>query len=528
MHLKITTKTPSFWDKGLTVGARSGMLYASSADSAILKGVTIMSTAKLRESKAPKRLAMLILMAIFAFGLASTAVYANNITVTIDGQQVSFGDQQPVIVDGRTLVPVRGVFELMGFEVDWNDEARQAILESEDYIVIITIGSATFTTNGVSHTFDVPAQTIGGRTMVPIRLVLESVGYYLDWDGGTSTVLISAEPFEVAATAVGGISPHGRQVVEEFLMQFPTIFADTFSPGDWVVGEGHGVSQGQVIYTMPVTYVNAPEFWREWGYIMPVDGQFRIGREVMGVDEWGHAITEPIFTREVPEIYFRQDWESWENAGFFNRDGSRITDAPWILGSLYATDFSLWDFDGNGIPVIKVYYWGNYEGSGDGGAPASLFRFVNGEYRRVSYFRDQFWLWGDHAEATYWWSVWQGYYFNSAGNLIGYFYGIVEPMPLYVHINFDNNLANINPIARAQLDWENLDWTNPDSIRFYWTNYQTGETNFVAPAHVPWEADSNVRRIIPGTNDVLTPIHPLVALQEEIAASVAARLGQGR
>ena len=120
-----------------------------------------------------------------------TPTPTNNIAVTINGDAVDFADQQPALVDGRTLVPVRGVFEQLGFEVDWDNENRQAILERDDYIIIITIDSEVFTTNGVEHRFDVPAQTIGGRTMVPIRFVLESVGYELDWDGDTQTVIIS-------------------------------------------------------------------------------------------------------------------------------------------------------------------------------------------------------------------------------------------------------------------------------------------------------------------------------------------------
>ena len=134
------------------------------------------------------------LAAIFILGLAPTAVYANDsIGVSIDGQEVIFDGQGPVIVDGRTLVPVRGVFEQLGFEVDWYGYNRQAILKSDDYLIIIIIDSAIFTANDVSHTLDVPVQIIGGSTMLPIRAVLESVGYYAEWDGGTGTILISSE-----------------------------------------------------------------------------------------------------------------------------------------------------------------------------------------------------------------------------------------------------------------------------------------------------------------------------------------------
>ena len=116
---------------------------------------------------------------------------ANDIAVTINGTAVNFTGTQPTIVDGRTLVPVRGVFETLGFDVSWNPDLRQATLERENDTIVITLDSETFTTNGVNHTLDVPAQVIGGSTMLPIRAVLESVGYSLDWDANTRTVIIS-------------------------------------------------------------------------------------------------------------------------------------------------------------------------------------------------------------------------------------------------------------------------------------------------------------------------------------------------
>ena len=79
-----------------------------------------------------KKIFLLIaLITILAVCLISaTAIFANSppVSVTVDGQQVQFDDQQPVIIDGRTLVPVRGVFEALGFDVDWDPSARQATL----------------------------------------------------------------------------------------------------------------------------------------------------------------------------------------------------------------------------------------------------------------------------------------------------------------------------------------------------------------------------------------------------------------
>jgi len=136
-------------------------------------------------------LASVLLVAMIP-GLSAAAT--GQISVLIEGRPVAFADQGPVVVDGRTLVPVRGVFEELGFEVNWNAATSQVTLSGEGNTVVITIGSRTFTANGTSRTLDVPAQTIGGRTMLPLRLVLESVGYYLGWDAGAQVVLISASP----------------------------------------------------------------------------------------------------------------------------------------------------------------------------------------------------------------------------------------------------------------------------------------------------------------------------------------------
>ena len=125
--------------------------------------------------------------------LMPMVVFASNdvITVTIDGQAVAFPDQQPIMVNSRVLVPVGGVFEALGFTPSWNGTTRTATLTRDDYTVVLTVGSANFTINGVSHELDVPAQLISGRTMVPLGPILRGVGYELDWVGSTRTVVIT-------------------------------------------------------------------------------------------------------------------------------------------------------------------------------------------------------------------------------------------------------------------------------------------------------------------------------------------------
>jgi hypothetical protein len=111
--------------------------------------------------------------------------------VTINGELVAFpGGIGPDTLTGRTLVPVRGVFEALGFEVEWLEDTRTVTLDSADFALVIQLDNPTFYVNGTAHTLDVPAQNVGGRTMLPIRLPLEAVGFSVGWDDDTRTVLI--------------------------------------------------------------------------------------------------------------------------------------------------------------------------------------------------------------------------------------------------------------------------------------------------------------------------------------------------
>jgi uncharacterized protein YkwD len=82
--------------------------------------------------------------------------------------------------------------------------------------VILTIGQASFTlVAGIasSHQLDVPAQIIDGSTMLPLRAVIEAIGYQLSWDGPTQTVIIVTDdhfnfvPDDEPATNPTNIAP---------------------------------------------------------------------------------------------------------------------------------------------------------------------------------------------------------------------------------------------------------------------------------------------------------------------------------
>ncbi|MCL1842640.1 MAG: stalk domain-containing protein [Defluviitaleaceae bacterium] len=113
------------------------------------------------------------------------------IRTTVDGMQVHFNDTQPIVELGRTLVPVRGLFEHLGFEVNWNDNTNTASLTRPGQYVTIVRGDAFFTVNGQRHAPDVPPQIIDGRFMLPLRAIAEATGTEIDWDGEARTVIVS-------------------------------------------------------------------------------------------------------------------------------------------------------------------------------------------------------------------------------------------------------------------------------------------------------------------------------------------------
>jgi len=116
--------------------------------------------------------------------------YVNEIKVFVDGVRVSF-DQHPVIVNDRTLVPLRAIFEALGAEVGWDHESMTASAEKDGTKISVTIGSEVLIRNGNETALDSPAIIVNSRTMVPARAISEAFGYSVEWNGETRTVDIT-------------------------------------------------------------------------------------------------------------------------------------------------------------------------------------------------------------------------------------------------------------------------------------------------------------------------------------------------
>lgn len=129
---------------------------------------------------------------IFAFAMAAalSVSAAGATSLVVDGTNVQT-DVPPVIVDGRTLVPVRALFESLSATVGWEESTQTATATKGSTVISMQIGNTTAYVNGVAKTLDVPAQTIEGRTMAPARFVAESLNATVNWDSASDTVKIS-------------------------------------------------------------------------------------------------------------------------------------------------------------------------------------------------------------------------------------------------------------------------------------------------------------------------------------------------
>lgn len=136
-------------------------------------------------------LAFLLLVVMFT--LVSTSVSANSqqaISVVVDGYEVEF-DVEPTIINGRTMVPLRAIFEAFGATVEWNQSTKTVTSNKTETTVNLTVGSKTMYVNGSEEILDEPATIIDSRTLVPVRAISEAFNCQVDWDGSTKTVLIT-------------------------------------------------------------------------------------------------------------------------------------------------------------------------------------------------------------------------------------------------------------------------------------------------------------------------------------------------
>lgn len=107
--------------------------------------------------------------------------------IKVRGMNLKF-DVPPVIKEGRTLIPVRAVMNGLGAEVTWDAEAKTVTITRDDKVIVINMATGEVTVNGEIVVLDVPAQTISNRTFVPLRFIAQTLGDKVVYDEETGDI----------------------------------------------------------------------------------------------------------------------------------------------------------------------------------------------------------------------------------------------------------------------------------------------------------------------------------------------------
>ena len=127
-----------------------------------------------------------------AFNYITNIKPDNPVNVKVYDQYIDFSsvNQWPIIENGRTMVPLRAVFEVLNCDVKWEESSKSAVVEYGSTKIIIPANSTTAYINGKANSLDVPAKLVNNRIMVPLRFVSEAIDKTVNWDDTDKTVLI--------------------------------------------------------------------------------------------------------------------------------------------------------------------------------------------------------------------------------------------------------------------------------------------------------------------------------------------------
>ena len=197
-----------------------------------------------------KALLLLIVCTLIAVGVwACVSAQESPITVTLNGETIdceSYGSPA-TIVEGRTLVPLRAIFEALGASVEWDGSSKTVTSRLDGTETKLTVGENALYKNGEKVTLDVPASIINDRTMVPARAIAESYGVKVEWDAKTRTVILTKESSKSHAVLV-------EKSTDESDIPKTTVYRATANVEKGENGAVHGIFKGMNISTPETDY----------------------------------------------------------------------------------------------------------------------------------------------------------------------------------------------------------------------------------------------------------------------------------
>ena len=176
-----------------------------------------------------------IILSLTAVMSTSTALAEENITVMLNGQAMDF-DVAPIIQNDRVLVPMRAIFEELHCSVDYTDiDGKQIITAKNDSNTIsLEIGSNEMTVNDEKVSLDTAPVIIDDRTLVPLRAVSEALDCNVDWNGDTKTVAIAPHKYNEYYTQklMENLPKDENYVISPFSLEMAMMMASEGAVGD--------------------------------------------------------------------------------------------------------------------------------------------------------------------------------------------------------------------------------------------------------------------------------------------------------
>ncbi len=122
----------------------------------------------------------------------NTLLTESDISVYLDDKKLKF-DQNTIIENGHTLVPMRNIFEHLGAEISWNQATKTVTANKDDKEIKITVDSKNAKVNGSEYQLDVPARNVNGTVLVPLRFIGEQLDVSVVWEQNTKIVKLSTK-----------------------------------------------------------------------------------------------------------------------------------------------------------------------------------------------------------------------------------------------------------------------------------------------------------------------------------------------
>ncbi len=159
-----------------------------------------------------KKILGILIAVMMVVTLTATMVSAEqDISVKLNGEAIAF-DVQPQIINDRTMVPLRAIFEALGATVEWDGDTRTVTSTKGEITIKLTIGENKLYKNDAAVELDVPGQIVDDRTLVPVRAISEAYECEVEWEADTRTVLITTPTVEEAPVTSAIIGENGNTI----------------------------------------------------------------------------------------------------------------------------------------------------------------------------------------------------------------------------------------------------------------------------------------------------------------------------